>query len=106
MYPVTRDFDVIRATVADHEAHLARLDGKIAQLIKARAQEAEAIATHLAFYAPIRRLPVEIIRRIFVETTNNNKFYAVDGANCAPLNLTKICRAWRLLAINIPSLWD
>ena len=55
------------------------------------------IANNRSFIAPIRRLPFEILGELFLA-------YIDTGAS--PWELTRICKSWRLSAINTPRLWS
>lgn len=61
-----------------------------------RANESAA----LSFIAPIRRLPLEIYREIFLSAG------AADSLGHTPWHLSGVCRLWRKMALNIPHLWS
>ncbi|KAF7969520.1 hypothetical protein HWV62_27009 [Athelia sp. TMB] len=92
MYSPGRDLSSIRATIDEQEADIARLDERIAALRKLRDRETRAIIHHRAFHAPIRRLPPDILCRIFEEVSY-------------PEKLIRVCRKWEAIALAVPSLW-
>lgn len=55
------------------------------------------IANNKSFIAPIRRLPFEILGELFLA------YIDIGGS---PWELTRICKSWRLSAINTPRLWS
>lgn len=54
----------------------------------------------LSFIAPIRRLPLEIYRAIFLIASS------MDNLGHTPWNISGVCRLWRRMALNIPHLWS
>lgn len=61
-----------------------------------RANEAAA----LSFIAPIRRLPLEIYREIFLLATRS------DDMGRTGWCISGVCRLWRKMALNIPHMWS
>jgi hypothetical protein len=55
------------------------------------------IANNRSFIAPIRRLPFEILGELFLA------YIDIGGS---PWELTRICKSWRVSAINTPRLWS
>ncbi|KAJ7615392.1 hypothetical protein FB45DRAFT_715416, partial [Roridomyces roridus] len=55
-----------------------------------------------ALLDPMGRLPVEVSAEIFMECLPSTPTMDPDQA---PTVFTEVCRAWRKLAISIPSLW-
>ncbi|KAH6897923.1 hypothetical protein BKA70DRAFT_1159527, partial [Coprinopsis sp. MPI-PUGE-AT-0042] len=50
-------------------------------------------------------LPTDVLREIFMFCLSCDRFPSVDSLE-APLLLTQICRDWRLLVLNTPTLWN
>lgn len=108
MYSPNRDANGIRSMITEQEAALAHLDEKIAQLLETRAKETLAITLYHAFHAPIRRLPIDLLGRIFIDClsdSNSRGAFPTLAAYCVPLTLTAVCRSWREIAIAMPFLW-
>lgn len=52
-----------------------------------------------AFMAPMRRLPSELLRTVFLHTVGEDQFC------CFAWTLASVCTTWRRLALSIPVLW-
>ncbi|KAK7001871.1 F-box domain-containing protein [Favolaschia claudopus] len=102
----------LRARLAAIDSEIEELHARIKDLETARKPVANALG---AIVYPILTLPVEITSEIFAHYFNEVLF-EVDGlALChlhtardesdGPLILSQVCRAWRTIAINTPSLW-
>ncbi|KAK7001470.1 hypothetical protein R3P38DRAFT_3284316 [Favolaschia claudopus] len=95
----------IRGHLTPHEAELARLDALIRDLGAKRERIKHYVDAHKALISHPRRLPPELLQRIFVEclpTTHN----AVMSVAAAPLLLCHICSRWRAIAFATPKMWD
>ncbi|KAF8951612.1 hypothetical protein BDZ97DRAFT_1605538, partial [Flammula alnicola] len=57
-----------------------------------------------ALCAPIRRLPIEILCRIFYMCIPTNKILR-SKPSVAPLLLCRVCKVWKNIATNDPALW-
>lgn len=57
------------------------------------------LAAAMSFIAPIRRLPLEIYREIFLIAKEN------DENSRIPWIVASVCSLWRQMALNIPNLW-
>ncbi|KAF5365930.1 hypothetical protein D9758_006589 [Tetrapyrgos nigripes] len=61
--------------------------------------------------APIRRLPVELLTRIFVAVCDGHPITFAAHARmerfgCLPFTLASVCSGWRQIVIDIPRLWS
>ncbi|KAJ7629022.1 hypothetical protein FB45DRAFT_47326 [Roridomyces roridus] len=65
-------------------------------------QKSDAQGQLNALLDPMGRLPVEVSAEIFIECLPSTPTMDPDQA---PAVFTEVCRAWRKLAISIPSLW-
>ncbi|KDQ51321.1 hypothetical protein JAAARDRAFT_531614 [Jaapia argillacea MUCL 33604] len=54
--------------------------------------------------SPIRKVPAEVLSKIFVDSLPDDKFMSPD-ANATPLLVTQINSRWREVALRTPSLW-
>jgi F-box-like len=84
------------------EAQLAQIVAEsrsaINQLQHERAVLEEKIAHALAYMSPIRRLPIELLRHIFMMN--------FDEYPCCAWILSSVCSQWRRLALAMPKLWS
>ncbi|KAK7026243.1 F-box domain-containing protein [Favolaschia claudopus] len=100
----------LRARLAEIGSEIEELYTRIAYLKTARISVANALG---AIVYPILTLPVELTAEIFAHYFNE-VLSEVDGLplcnlrtarDDGPLILSQVCRAWRTIAINTPSLW-
>ncbi|KAH7924933.1 hypothetical protein BV22DRAFT_1012275 [Leucogyrophana mollusca] len=105
-----------RRQLHNHEDHLTELTAKIAaaedalakivadskraihELQREHHQLQEKILHTKAYISPIRRLPNELLRHIFM-------FNFEEHACCAWI-LAAVCSLWRRLALSVPKLWS
>jgi hypothetical protein len=84
------------------EAQLAQIvaDSRctIKQLQRERDALDEKISSALAYMSPIRRLPSELLRQIFMMN--------FDEYPCCAWILSSVCSQWRHLALSMPKLWS
>jgi F-box-like len=84
------------------EAQLAQIvaDSRCAikQLQCERTSLEEKIARTLAYMSPIRRLPAELLRHIFIMN--------FEEYPCCAWILSSVCSQWRRLALSMPKLWS
>ncbi|KAJ7725946.1 hypothetical protein B0H16DRAFT_1384123 [Mycena metata] len=92
-------------------ARLKRLDEQIAELQKSideltkeRDTIGDYVQAHKALLTPIRRIPLEILQRIFVACLPTHR-NCVMSAKEAPVLLGHICSSWRVLSLSTPRLW-
>ncbi|KAI3602748.1 hypothetical protein WG66_008108 [Moniliophthora roreri] len=84
---------------------LHALDEQIARLQARRDKLKSFIDNHCALLSPIRRVPSDILREIFVQCLPEGHL-PTHTIHQAPLLLTSICRSWREVAITTPRLWN
>jgi F-box-like len=84
------------------EAQLAQIvaDSRctIKQLQRERETLDEKISRALAYMSPIRRLPSELLRHIFMMN--------FDEHPCCAWILSSVCSQWRRMALSMPKLWS
>ncbi|KAK7032673.1 hypothetical protein R3P38DRAFT_3264701 [Favolaschia claudopus] len=103
--PTDAGIGQIRGHLMPHEEELARLDALIRDLSTKRGRIKGYIDAHKALVSHPRRLPPELLQKIFVQclpTTHN----AVMSVAAAPLLLGHICSRWRAVAFSTSRLWD
>ncbi|TDL15263.1 hypothetical protein BD410DRAFT_683257, partial [Rickenella mellea] len=54
---------------------------------------------------PILQIPHEITSEIFQNCLPEDKF-PQPSVECAPVQVSRVCRTWRRLAIGTPRLWS
>ncbi|KAJ7359312.1 hypothetical protein DFH08DRAFT_408257 [Mycena albidolilacea] len=102
--PSGEEVDFIRMELVSHTQELARIDERIRELSAQRDQIQAYIDSHKALISHPRRLPVDILREIFIACLPANR-NAVMSSQEAPLLLGRICSAWRTIALSTPRLW-
>ncbi|KAJ7196135.1 hypothetical protein GGX14DRAFT_575213 [Mycena pura] len=65
---------------------------------------ADYVAAHRALLSPIRRMPLDIIREIFLTCLPTDR-NCVMSASEAPILLGRVCSLWRAISHSTPSLW-
>ncbi|KAJ7581434.1 hypothetical protein C8J56DRAFT_895852 [Mycena floridula] len=83
---------------------ISRLSAAIDKLVLERERLQSNVASYRAILAPIRLLPEDMLREIFVSCLPSNKA-ASTAITDAPLLLGRICRSWREIALSTPALW-
>lgn len=81
------------------------LDVRISKLKVKRDQLQDVITPHLALLSPIRRIPQDVLREIFVRclpTTYNS----IMARRQPPLLLGRVCSSWRIISRTTPKLWS
>ncbi|KAI6023140.1 hypothetical protein BKA83DRAFT_686021 [Pisolithus microcarpus] len=79
-------------------AEVERLEGRLGQ-IKGVISELEALLH------PIRRVPTDIMAKVFEHCVYESQGYARLDIKHAPLSLSQVCRSWRKLVFALPCLW-
>ncbi|KAG1789621.1 uncharacterized protein HD556DRAFT_770917 [Suillus plorans] len=75
------------------------------QTIQSNTASSEA-NSHNALYSPICRFPTEILCQIFLYCMpEEDEWTLAPDPSLAPMLLTTICRQWRDVAVDMPSLW-
>jgi hypothetical protein len=70
----------------------------ISEMQRERTLLEDKLSCTMAYTAPIRRLPNEVIRHIFM--------FNFDDYPCCAWVLAAVCSLWRRLALSIPILWS
>ncbi|KAJ7578717.1 hypothetical protein C8J56DRAFT_1111824 [Mycena floridula] len=83
---------------------ISRLTATIDKLVLQRETLQRNIASYKAIIAPIRLLPEDVLREIFVRCLPCSEAAATVTTD-APLLLGRICRSWRELALSTTALW-
>ncbi|KAJ7643760.1 hypothetical protein FB45DRAFT_999104 [Roridomyces roridus] len=102
--PSDSEVKQLRALLQEPVAELAQLDALISQLTAQRASLQAAIDPHRALLSPIRRIPEDILREIFVFCLPDHD--ALIEVTAAPMLLGRIYGLWRRVAYSTPRLWS
>ena len=97
------------ASLADLDRKVKAAEAQLAQIIAdsrcaikqlqcERTALEEKVARVLAYMSPIRRLPAELLRHIFIMN--------FDEYPCCAWILSSVCSQWRRLALSMPELWS
>ncbi|KAJ7066249.1 hypothetical protein C8F01DRAFT_1122796 [Mycena amicta] len=109
--PTDAQVEEIRAFLDPHRLELTELDKEVHRLAQlfneatTRRDELQGmVAAHEALVAPMRRVPDDVLRVIFVHTLPERRNTALDSSE-GPLLLSRVCKYWRELALTTPRLW-
>ncbi|KAJ7608547.1 hypothetical protein FB45DRAFT_382430 [Roridomyces roridus] len=103
--PSDSEVKQLNALLREPVAELARLDALISQLATERASLQVVVDSHRALLSPIRRIPEDFLREIFVSCLPDNHDAFMDATQ-SPLLLGRVCGLWRRVAYSTPRLWS
>lgn len=103
--PLESEIAQIKELLLAPSAEIERIDHTIAKLRHKRRKLRTSVDEHRALISPIRRLPSDIIREIFIACIPADQ-NATMSAQEAPLLLGRICSAWRTISLSTPRLWS
>ncbi|KAG1748694.1 hypothetical protein EDB19DRAFT_219301 [Suillus lakei] len=119
-YPATelKDRAVIGIIIAEHQQELDSILHEISgleavmdsihnlrrQLVEQKDKITQSMSFHKRLVSTLWRLPTEVLSRIFMYCLLEGKYLA-PASSRAPMLLTRLCRRWRDVAVDIPSLW-
>ncbi|KAJ7581408.1 hypothetical protein C8J56DRAFT_833435 [Mycena floridula] len=83
---------------------ISRLSAAIDKLVLEKERLQANVASYKAILAPIRLLPEDMLREIFVSCLPSEEA-ASTAITDAPLLLGRVCRSWREIALSTPELW-
>lgn len=86
------------------EDETALLELRLQHLHTERADIHASIAGHLSLLSPMRHLPVDLLREIFIACLPENRNPTLCSDE-GPMLLTRICSYWRNVALTTPRLW-
>ncbi|KAJ7753376.1 hypothetical protein DFH07DRAFT_697981, partial [Mycena maculata] len=92
------------ARASTTSSSIAELTRKIDELTRKRAALNEFVTAHLTLVSHVRRLPVDIMQKIFVACLPSGQNFVI-AEHDAPLLLCHVCRGCRNLALTTPRLW-
>ncbi|KAG1863562.1 hypothetical protein DFJ58DRAFT_868692 [Suillus subalutaceus] len=74
------------------------------QLVEKQDKITQSMNSHKRLVSSLRGLPTEILSQIFVYCLPEDSHLSL-AQNQAPVLLTRICREWRKVAVDMPNLW-
>ncbi|KAH9484811.1 hypothetical protein JR316_0001713 [Psilocybe cubensis] len=86
------------------ENNIRVLEIQLEDLKAKRTTTKETISRYRAVLSPIRRLPADVLREIFLHCLEKHRNPAMLASE-APMLLTRICSSWRSIAQSSPLLW-
>ncbi|KAJ7726407.1 hypothetical protein B0H16DRAFT_1894829 [Mycena metata] len=116
--PLATEVQTARVMVAHEKKRLrvlndtiARLQNVLTPLLSQQKLSRARIRKHTHLLAPIRRLPTELLRAIFLLTVPPRHELvqaAWDGFGTrdSPWTLTRVCSLWRNISLSLPTLWQ
>ncbi|KAF7329428.1 hypothetical protein MKEN_00204900 [Mycena kentingensis (nom. inval.)] len=102
--PTDAQVAAIRADIGPRLIQVDALDEQIRALTAQRDELVAYIDPRLALVSPCRRVPAEILQKIFMDCLPEDSAAAYEPAS-APLLLGRVCSQWRDVAHGTPELW-
>jgi hypothetical protein len=97
---------ITQEQLAIAQAELCQVDRDLALLSAKRVHLTNRIGECMVVLAPHKKLPPEILSRIFTFLVSPPAFLPlIDKSSNVRLRLTQICSAWRRIAFATPQLW-
>ncbi|KAF8634768.1 hypothetical protein AX15_000729 [Amanita polypyramis BW_CC] len=111
-YPSQLIKSTVERAIQDGEAKIAGVDGEIRrfglilqQLTEQKKELLRDVAYKRSLISPIRRLPVELLRQVFLECLPPGDLDR-SSLSVSPFVLSQVCRQWRAVAHSMPVLWS
>ncbi|KAK0227424.1 hypothetical protein EDD85DRAFT_853666 [Armillaria nabsnona] len=108
---IKRTLDGLQPKLCEYDAEMKALEETLAYLKKGRADLAHTISIYKTYLAPVRRLPVELLRKIFSEACTFVEFpinwaHEIQSPSQIPLRIASVCSYWRDICLSFPQLWS
>jgi hypothetical protein len=97
--------DILRLCIEPLQ-EIERIDDEIKRLTSRRNALQFFVDAHRQLLSPIRRLPPEVLQRIFVGCLPEHPSYPAMHSSIAPVLLGRICSRWRDIAYGTAELWS
>ncbi|KIK33415.1 hypothetical protein CY34DRAFT_711824 [Suillus luteus UH-Slu-Lm8-n1] len=98
-----QQLDVVLREISDVESIMDGIKNFHQQLVEQKEKIIQSTTFHKGLGSALWRLPTEVLSHIFHYCLPEDDMSPTS--NQAPLLLTRICRPWRDVAVNTPSLW-
>lgn len=109
--PTDDEVVAIKHLIAEPLAQISKLDDEIAAaeeivnvLRRKRLQLLDDVSVHRQLISPVRRVPPDVLREIFISCLPENRNPTMSAEE-APVILTRISCQWRDIALTTPRLW-
>ncbi|OAX32491.1 hypothetical protein K503DRAFT_776610 [Rhizopogon vinicolor AM-OR11-026] len=99
-----QQLDAVLYNISGLEAVMDRVKNLHQQLLDGQDEIIHSIVVHRGHGSALWRLPVEVLSQIFVHCLPKTDCLRVSSM-LAPMLLIRICRHWREVAVDMPSLW-
>ncbi|THU85946.1 hypothetical protein K435DRAFT_374959 [Dendrothele bispora CBS 962.96] len=103
---ISRYLSTAEHYIQDYEETIDKSEDEVLVSLRNRQKELHGqITWYRSLFAPIRRLPLEVLSRIFALVCVECKFSHKE-IDCPSTRLSHVCAGWRELARSIPILWS
>lgn len=108
---IKQTLDGLQPKLCEYDAKIEALEETLAYLKKGRADLAHAISVYKTYLAPIRRLPVELLHKIFSEACAFvefpiNRAREIQSPSQIPFRIASVCSYWRDICLSSHRLWS
>ncbi|SJK98753.1 uncharacterized protein ARMOST_02022 [Armillaria ostoyae] len=110
---ILENIEVLQQQISVYDALLDRIDGVRSEMQRCRDVVHKSLAAYSSTLAPIRRLPIDILRTVFREIQlsmwsdrGSPKDHQALDFSQGPWNLGHVCGAWRDIVLSYPQLWS
>ncbi|KAJ7579035.1 hypothetical protein C8J56DRAFT_335233 [Mycena floridula] len=97
-----QSLDTVTAQISQAETALQKIvsDAQLAinALIQEQTELTNQVSRTRSYLAPVRRLPIELLREVF--------YGCFDDHPCIAWVLAAVCKSWRRLALDMPRIWS
>jgi hypothetical protein len=103
-----RELESARLRLSEVQGKIRALHQEVKALTKEKKEILSEISNMMSVLRPIRKVPLEILQRIFLQCIFNVPTEERNSLDLtwAPWALTHVCSAWRKAAISYPALWS
>ncbi|KAG2046903.1 hypothetical protein BDR06DRAFT_1014344 [Suillus hirtellus] len=100
-----QQLDAVSCEISSLETVMDDIKNLRQQLVERKENIIQSMTFHKGLRSAIWRLPAEVLCHIFHHCLPEDK-YLSSTSNLTPMLLTRICRPWREVAVDMPSLWQ
>ncbi|KDQ51307.1 hypothetical protein JAAARDRAFT_185059, partial [Jaapia argillacea MUCL 33604] len=97
------DISALNSQILERRAHIAQIMEEITVLSAQGELRARQVLPYRSVFAPVRRLPMEILTEIFVHCLPDPSAFGYPEAR---RTLMHVCSSWRELVCSTPRLWS
>ncbi|KAG2093547.1 hypothetical protein BD769DRAFT_1585158 [Suillus cothurnatus] len=99
-----QQLDAVSHEISDLKTVMDSVNHIHQQLVAKKDKITQSLNSHKRLVSALWRLPTEVLSQIFVHCLPTEHCLS-PAPGTAPVLLTRICRRWREVAVNMPSLW-